>query len=313
MKGRKNKNNKELKNRKDPEKKMEEKEKESTGSLNTSHEEFLLEIEEYAQKLRDDADNAEEKDITSSYEEDQELEIDNLHQIINDLRQELESEKTKVKDLNEIISNKNQVIKSLEENAIKDKYDEGPQLGKCRYWNKGFCKKGSKCHYIHPKEDCSKHLEEGKCEDQQCEGRHRKCCRYFNSKIGCYRGDCCQYLHSSNRKRETDNMNKRSEDSQELEKMFKCKQCDFQAPRNITLEKHINTKHVESPFNESISSFIYRLNLDKFASHYRDYFDWHGFTRREACHVEKMINWHGADFIMKDVEYQEDWSSNGSY
>ena len=112
MKGRKNKNNKELKNRKDPEKKMAEKEKESTCSLNTSHEEFLLEIEEYAQKLKDDADNAEKKDTTSSYEEEQELEIDNLHQIINDLRQELGSEKTKVKDLNEIISNKNQVIKS---------------------------------------------------------------------------------------------------------------------------------------------------------------------------------------------------------
>ena len=23
--------------------------------------------------------------------------------------------------------------------------------------------------------------------------------------------------------------------------------------------------------------------------------------------MEKMINWHGADFIMKDVDYQEDW------
>ena len=42
----------------------------SAGSLNTSHEEFLLEIEEYAQKLKDDADNAEKKDTTSSYEEE---------------------------------------------------------------------------------------------------------------------------------------------------------------------------------------------------------------------------------------------------
>ena len=41
MRGRKSKNNKELKNRKDPEKKKAEKEKESTGSLNTAHEEFI--------------------------------------------------------------------------------------------------------------------------------------------------------------------------------------------------------------------------------------------------------------------------------
>ena len=75
------------------------------------------------------------------------------------------------------------MIKSLEDTAIKEKYDEGPKLGKCRYWNKGFCKKGSKYQYIHPKGDCSKHLEERKCEDRQCEGRHRKCCRYFNRKL----------------------------------------------------------------------------------------------------------------------------------
>ena len=46
MRGRKNKNNKELKNWKDPEKKMAEKAKESTSSS------LLLEIEEYAQKTQ---------------------------------------------------------------------------------------------------------------------------------------------------------------------------------------------------------------------------------------------------------------------
>ena len=98
-----------------------------------------------------------------------------------------------------------------------------------------------------------------------------------------------------------------------MEKIFKCKQCDFKTPRNMTLQKHINTKHEESSYSESITSFIYRLNLEKFARHYRDYFDWHGFTRKEALYVEKMVNWNGADFVMKDVDYQEEWSSNGSY
>ena len=72
---------------------------------------------------------------------------------------------------------------------------------------------------------------------------------------------------SSNRKGDTEHINKRNKDSQELEKIFKCKQCDFKTPINITLQKHINTKHVESSYSESISSFIYPLNLDKFASH----------------------------------------------
>ena len=44
----------------------------------------------------------------------------------------------------------------------------------CRYWNKGFCKEGNKCQFVHPKEDCTKHINKEKCEDRQCEWRHRR-------------------------------------------------------------------------------------------------------------------------------------------
>ena len=81
----------------------------------------------------------------------------------------------------------------------------------------------------------------------------------------------------------------------------------------MTLQKHMNTKHVEHSYSESVYDFIHRLRLEKLANEYRDYFNWHGFNRTEAAHVEKMINRYGTDFIMKNVEYQEDWSSNGSY
>ena len=45
---------------------------------------------------------------------------------------------------------------------------------------------------------------------------------------------------------------------------------------------------------------------------YRNYFEWHGLNRKEASYVEKMISLYGSDFIMKNMGYQEDWSSDGS-
>ena len=94
MEGKKNKkNDKELKNRKADDKIMAEHEKESNGYLNKSHEQFLLEIEEYAEQLNKDSDNDKERDTTDSYQEEQELEIDNLHQVIDDLKLQLEAEK----------------------------------------------------------------------------------------------------------------------------------------------------------------------------------------------------------------------------
>ena len=62
------------------------------------------------------------------------------------------------------------------------------------------------CKYMHPKEDCQTHQDKGICEDRQCEQRHRRYCRYFNNASGCYRGDQCQYLHSSRKKSNSENM-----------------------------------------------------------------------------------------------------------
>ena len=45
------------------------------------------------------------------------MEIDNLHQVIDDLKLQLEVDKNKLNDLNEIILNKDQAIKSLENNT----------------------------------------------------------------------------------------------------------------------------------------------------------------------------------------------------
>ena len=106
-------------------------------------------------------------------------------------------------------------------------------------------------------------------------------------------------------------MKKRTEGDKDKQEIFRCNPCDFKTQQKVTSQKHINNKYEESSYTESISSFIYRLNLDQFAHEYRNYFEWHDFNRREACYVEKMINWYGSDFIMKNICYQEDWSSDG--
>ena len=108
MKGRKNKLNKfNIKNRKPDEKTMAEDEGETNVSTIMTDEQFLLEIEEYAKKLKEDEVDNEDEDTTKFDEDDHELEIDHLHQIIEDLKEELNTENTKVDNLKEIIENKN--------------------------------------------------------------------------------------------------------------------------------------------------------------------------------------------------------------
>ena len=85
-----------------------------------SDEQFLLEIEEYSKKLDKNIEDSEE--VANSHGDEQELEIDSLHQVINDLKEELEVAKTKVKDLNKIIVNKEKINKSLNDSKNKKKY-----------------------------------------------------------------------------------------------------------------------------------------------------------------------------------------------
>ena len=87
-----------------------------------------------------------------------------------------------------------------------------------------------------------------------------------------------------------------------MDNHFKCDQCNFQASQKMTLKKHINMKHSESSINETVSSFIYRLELDNLAEEYRAYFKRYGFNIGEAYHVEKMIRLHGPEYFLNPVE-----------
>ena len=56
----------------------------------------------------------------------------------------------------------------------------------------------------------------------------------------------------------------------------------------MTLKKHVETNHEEISFNETISSFMNRLEVEHLGKEYNEYFKIHGFNREEAGLMEKM-------------------------
>ena len=105
------------------------------------------------------------------------------------------------------------------------------------------------------------------------------------------RKNLSQYLHFSRTKEDTENTN-------EFEEVFTCNQCNFKTSKKITLTKHINTKHERGSYSKTISSFMYRLELESFAREYWVHFIRYGFNRREAFHV---VNLQGPGYIMRSV------------
>ena len=84
---------------------------------------FFLEIEDYTKVLKEDDSHAEDKEVQDFIEDDLDLEIGHIR-LVEDLKEELDTRKTKVQSLNDIIINKTNINKYLEENMIKGKTDK---------------------------------------------------------------------------------------------------------------------------------------------------------------------------------------------
>ena len=61
---------------------------------------------------------------------------------------------------------------------------------KCWYFNWGYCKYTSKCHFSHPREICQTYLEGYNCNQRECEKRHPKSCKWIEGSRSCKRQDC---------------------------------------------------------------------------------------------------------------------------
>ena len=94
-----------------------------------------------------------------------------------------------------------EVIKLLELKIIAIEKHQEPEniksFKRCRYFNRGYCKKGSDCLYSHPQETCQEYLESGSCASfRSCRKRHPKECRYWK-RHHCFRGNECMFLHQA--------------------------------------------------------------------------------------------------------------------
>ena len=91
------------------------------------------------------------------------------------------------------------IIKQLEhkigEIGKKQETEQIKVPKRCKFFNKGYCKQGERCSFVHPSKICPKHLESGKCLDfRSCLDRHPQECRFWKETT-CYRGGTCLYLH----------------------------------------------------------------------------------------------------------------------
>ena len=186
-----------------------------------------------------------------------------------------------MKNLLETIRDKNKEIESLKCLMKKEEINKRPTNTKCRYWNREYCKKENKCQFLHSERDRQKYIETDQCEDRRCEKRHQRVCRYYKTKQDCYRKENCQYLH----KDEAQEKNPKKQEYEVFQddevRNFDCELCCFTSTRKLTMNKHMNTKRGDNNFIETLSNFIFRLELEEYAEEYKDHFKRYGFTRGE--------------------------------
>ena len=89
---------------------------------------------------------------------------------------------------------------------------------KCKYFSKGFCKRGSSCDYLHSNLDCKDHMDHGTCYISNCPDWHREDCKFFKSRKGCERKSSCAYLHRASQVT-TEKDDKESTDEEKIKEL----------------------------------------------------------------------------------------------
>ena len=281
------------------------------SKLDDSMENFLSEIKEYSKRLEEEKKNKESEGIHSDeeYEEVSDNLIDNLYESreeIERLKRELETERKKIKVLEDIIEKQKKSIDTQIEKKKEEetKQQKGEERGhkksskRCRYWNRGFCREKSSCLFSHVKEDCESFQKDGSCHDRTCKKRHRKECCYFN-KGNCFRGDKCEYMHKrKNHIEETNNDKQHSSNGDCLNFEY----CDFKCSKKDIMNNHKKTTHedISGSKCESIAQFIRRLGLERFDDQYQNYFMKNNFVKGKDF-IEKLVWSYGEDFILDFV------------
>ena len=112
---------------------------------------------------------------------------------INYLQSEQVAIKTKY---DKLVSLFGEILEALKNEELKrfETKQKKKQL-KCRYYNRGFCKAGEGCSFIHPNDVCQEYTLSGTCSSGRgCWKRHPNKCKYW-LRGNCWREDTCAYLH----------------------------------------------------------------------------------------------------------------------
>ena len=109
-----------------------------------------------------------------------------LHQVIN----EQNAMKAKFNELLKIVVRLLEEKMEEENTESKDKPSRNKSLSKdtkCKFFNRGFCRDGMGCDFIHPKEDCQEFLDTGVCSSRGVYWLDGKC----------WRKETCVYQHKA--------------------------------------------------------------------------------------------------------------------
>jgi hypothetical protein len=83
---------------------------------------------------------------------------------------------------------------------------------RCKFFNKGFCKRGKTCDFQHPEQNCKKNCEGKECDKGSlCKSRHPLRCKFWQDGE-CFRGKNCLYLHIDNLKDTQEKVEKATRD-----------------------------------------------------------------------------------------------------
>ena len=123
--------------------------------------------------------------------------VDNLAELANVLATDNNAKKTTSSSTDTSTKDATVVVQSTENEIAPAGEKRRGIKSKCKYEDKGKCKNGPKCLYIHPKQTCQEHGKLGSCQHRNvCQLRHPlKICFQWEKGEQCLRGDQCRFRH----------------------------------------------------------------------------------------------------------------------
>ena len=123
--------------------------------------------------------------------------VDKLAELANELAADEDVPKTTSASTEASKKDSIEVVQSPDNDNIPTEDKRRELKRKCKFEDKGKCKNGSKCLYVHPKQTCQEHGKLGLCQHKDvCQLRHPvKICFQWEKGEKCSRGDQCRFRH----------------------------------------------------------------------------------------------------------------------